>query len=50
MTRLQDVYPDNKIILLEVGLSDGPQLMTKFPSTAAKQRGTRVDYAAGVVQ
>ena len=38
MTRLQDVYPDNKIILREVGLRDGLQLVKTFPSTAAKQR------------
>ena len=48
MTRLQDVYPDNKIILREVGLRDGLQLVKKFPSTAAKQRWIRDEYAAGV--
>ena len=41
MTRLQDIYPDNKIILREVGLRDGLQLVKKFPSTAAKQRWIR---------
>src|SRR3981189_2857188 len=48
MTRLQDVYPDNKIILREVGLRDGLQLVKSFPSTAAKQRWVREEYAAGV--
>ena len=48
MTRLQDVYPDNKIILREVGLRDGLQLVKKFPSTSAKQRWIRDEYAAGV--
>jgi hydroxymethylglutaryl-CoA lyase len=48
MTRLQDVYPENKIILREVGLRDGLQLVKKFPSTAAKQRWIRDEYAAGV--
>ena len=48
MTRLQDVYPDNKIILREVGLRDGLQLVKTFPTTAAKQRWIREEYAAGV--
>jgi hydroxymethylglutaryl-CoA lyase len=48
MTRLQDVYPDNRVILREVGLRDGLQLVKTFPSTAAKQRWIREEYAAGV--
>src|ERR1700709_1329605 len=48
MTRLQDVYPANKIILREVGLRDGLQLVKSFPSTSAKQRWIREEYAAGV--
>ena len=48
MTRLQDIYPDNKIILREVGLRDGLQLVKTFPSTSAKQRWIREEYAAGV--
>src|SRR3978361_1620241 len=48
MTRLQDVYPDNKIILREVGLRDGLQLVKTFPSTSAKQHWIREEYAAGV--
>src|SRR3982075_1602747 len=48
MTRVQDVYPDGKVILREVGLRDGRQLVKKFPSTAAKQRWVRDEYAAGV--
>src|SRR3954454_20752460 len=48
MTRLQDVYPDNKIILREVGLRDGLQMVKTFPSTAAKQRWMREEHAAGV--
>ena len=48
MTRLQDVYPENKIILREVGLRDGLQLVKSFPSTSAKQRWIREEYAAGV--
>ena len=48
MTRVQDVYPDNKVSLREVGLRDGLQLVKTFPSTPAKQRWIRDEYAAGV--
>ena len=48
MTRLQEIYPANKVILREVGLRDGLQLVKKFPSTDAKQRWIRDEYAAGV--
>src|SRR5260370_33991870 len=48
MTRVQDVYPDGKVILREVGLRAGLQLVQKFPSTAANQRWIRDEYAAGV--
>jgi hydroxymethylglutaryl-CoA lyase len=48
MTRVQDVYPDDRVSLREVGLRDGLQLVKKFPSTAAKQRWIRDEYGAGV--
>jgi hypothetical protein len=48
MTRVQDVYPNDRITLREVGLRDGLQLVQTFPSTAAKQRWLRDEYAAGV--
>ena len=48
MTRMQDVYPDDRVSLREVGLRDGLQLVKKFPSTAAKQRWIRDEYGAGV--
>jgi hydroxymethylglutaryl-CoA lyase len=48
MTRVQDVYPDDRVSLREVGLRDGLQLVKKFPSTAAKQRWIRGEYGAGV--
>jgi hydroxymethylglutaryl-CoA lyase len=48
MTRVQDVYPGDRASLREVGLRDGLQLVKKFPSTAAKQRWIREEYAAGV--
>ena len=48
MTRVQDIYPDHRISLREVGLRDGLQLVKKFPSTTAKQRWMRDEYGAGV--
>src|SRR5271167_13624 len=48
MTRVRDVYPDERVILREVGLRDGLQLVKTFPSTAAKQRWIRDEYGAGV--
>ena len=48
MTRVQDIYPIDKVILREVGLRDGLQLVKKFPSTSAKQRWVGDEFAAGV--
>jgi hydroxymethylglutaryl-CoA lyase len=48
MSRVQDIYPDDRVSLREVGLRDGLQLVKKFPSTAVKQRWIREEYAAGV--
>ena len=48
MTRVQEVYPENRVSLREVGLRDGLQLVKTFPSTAAKQRWIRDEYGAGV--
>jgi len=48
MTRIQDVYPDDRVSLREVGLRDGLQLVKTFPSTEAKQRWVRDEYGAGV--
>jgi hydroxymethylglutaryl-CoA lyase len=48
MTRVHDIYPENRVSLREVGLRDGLQLVKSFPSTAAKQRWVREEYAAGV--
>src|ERR1700686_4657003 len=47
MTRVQDVYPDDRVTLREVGLRDGLQLVKTFPSTAAKRRWIRDEYGAG---
>lgn len=48
MTKLRDIYPSDRVILREVGLRDGLQLVKKLPSTEAKQRWVRDEYAAGV--
>ena len=48
MTRVVDVYPEDRVTLREVGLRDGLQLVKSFPSTEAKQRWVRDEYAAGV--
>jgi hydroxymethylglutaryl-CoA lyase len=48
MTQVNDVYPDDRISLREVGLRDGLQLLKTFPSTAAKQRWVGDEYGAGV--
>jgi hydroxymethylglutaryl-CoA lyase len=48
MTNLQDIYPGDRVVLREVGLRDGLQLVKKLPSTEAKQRWVRDEYAAGV--
>ena len=48
MTRVVDVYPEDRVMLREVGLRDGLQLVKSFPSTVAKQRWVRDEYAAGV--
>jgi hydroxymethylglutaryl-CoA lyase len=48
MTQVNDVYPDDRVSLREVGLRDGLKLVKTFPSTAAKQRWVRDEYGAGV--
>src|ERR1700721_1349392 len=48
MTRVHDVYPEDRVSLREGGLRDGLQLVKRFPSTAAKQRWVRDEYGAGV--
>jgi len=48
MIDLLDLYPQDRVVLREVGLRDGLQLVKKFPSTAGKQQWIREEYAAGV--
>jgi hydroxymethylglutaryl-CoA lyase len=48
MTRVQDIYPGDRVSLREVGLRDGLQMVKTFPSTVAKRRWLREEYHAGV--
>ena len=48
MSQLQKVYPEGRVVLREVGLRDGLQLVKTFPSTEAKQRWLAEEHAAGV--
>jgi len=48
MTRVHEIYPSDKVVLREVGLRDGLQMVKTFPSTAAKQDWIAREYAAGV--
>ena len=48
MTDIQKIYPRDRVVLREVGLRDGLQLVKSFPSTDAKRRWVRDEYAAGV--
>src|SRR4051795_10340959 len=48
MSNVHDIYPDDRIMLREVGLRDGLQLVKTFPSTAAKRKWIHREYDAGV--
>jgi hydroxymethylglutaryl-CoA lyase len=48
MTSVREIYPTERVSLREVGLRDGLQLVKTFPSTDAKRRWIRDEYAAGV--
>ena len=48
MTRVHDIYPSDRVVLREVGLRDGLQLVKTFPSTAAKKDWIVTEYGAGV--
>ena len=48
MSQLQKVYPEGRVVLREVGLRDGLQLVKTFPSTEAKRRWLAEEHAAGV--
>src|SRR6201991_227253 len=48
MTDVKTIYPSDRVVLREVGLRDGLQLVKTFPSTDAKRRWIREEYATGV--
>src|SRR4051812_45625073 len=48
MSNVHDIYPADRIVLREVGLRDGLQLVKTIPSTAAKRRWMQKEYDAGV--
>jgi hydroxymethylglutaryl-CoA lyase len=48
MTDVKTIYPSDRVVLREVGLRDGLQLVKTFPSTEAKRRWVRDEHAAGV--
>ena len=48
MSDVQKVYTRHRVVLREVGLRDGLQLVKNFPSTEAKRRWVRDEYGAGV--
>lgn len=48
MTHLNEMYPADRLILREVGLRDGLQLVKSFPTTDDKVEWLRLEHAAGV--
>lgn len=48
MTRVETIFPSDRVTLREVGLRDGLQLVRQFPNTLAKQDWLNREYAAGV--
>lgn len=48
MSRQSEIYPSDRVVLREVGLRDGLQLVKRYPSTEAKLEWLRRESAAGV--
>ena len=48
MSRVAKVYPQDRVVLREVALRDGLQMVGRFPSTAAKAEWLRLERDAGV--
>src|SRR5215470_6255922 len=48
MSSIRGIYHSSRVTLREVGLRDGLQLVKTIPSTEAKRRWLRDEYAAGV--
>jgi hydroxymethylglutaryl-CoA lyase len=48
MNRLDVTYPSDRVVLREVGLRDGLQMVSRYPSTTAKAKWLRAERDAGV--
>lgn len=48
MSAVSRLYPEDRIVLREVGLRDGLQLVKSFPATEAKRQWINREYNAGV--
>ena len=48
MTNLAEIYPENRIVIREVGMRDGLQLAKGFPSTAGKVEWLKKEFDAGI--
>ncbi len=48
MTKVDKIYPPDRVSLREVGLRDGLQMVKTFPSTEGKKTWIEMEYAAGV--
>lgn len=48
MSRVLEAYPSDKVVLREVGLRDGLQLVDRFPSTTAKAQWIFRESEAGI--
>ncbi|WP_169566444.1 hydroxymethylglutaryl-CoA lyase [Sneathiella limimaris] len=48
MTQLSEIYPTGKVILREVGLRDGLQMVKQHPTTSEKLAWIQREYNAGV--
>ncbi len=48
MTDVNAIYPQDRIVIREVGLRDGLQISSGFPSTDGKIEWLQKEYAAGV--
>ncbi|QSR33835.1 hydroxymethylglutaryl-CoA lyase [Marinobacterium iners] len=48
MSRVEKLYPKQKVIVREVGLRDGIQMAEMYPSTEQKKRWIKAEYDAGI--
>lgn len=46
--KVKEIYPDDKVVIREVGLRDGLQLVKDCPSTEEKLNWLNIDYQAGI--